>query len=33
MSTKESALCSAFDYYNMNLTGEVAKSLQAEGGG
>lgn len=33
MLMKESALCSAFDYYNMNLTGEVAKSLQAEGGG
>lgn len=33
MSTKESALCNGFDFYNMNLTGEVAKSLQAEGGG
>jgi len=33
MSTMENVLCNAFDYYNMNLTGEISKSLQAEGGG
>ena len=33
MSMKGKSLCSGFDFFNMNLTGEVAKSLQAEGGG
>ena len=33
MSMKESVLCKGFDFYNMNITDEVAKTLQSEGGG
>ena len=33
MSMKANALSIGFDFYNINLTGDIAKSLQAEGGG
>lgn len=33
MSMKENALYIGFDFYNIKLTGEIAKTLQAEGGG
>ena len=33
MSMKENALYIGFDFYNIRLTGDIAKTLQAEGGG
>ena len=32
MSMKENVSCSGFDYYNLNLIGDVGKTLQAVGG-